>query len=49
VVAAPSGMWIYQLDRAQATRVRAVTSLEVHRHPEMIQQLLLQLHRNKWA
>jgi thioredoxin 1 len=45
VVAAPSGMWIYQLDGAQATRVRAVTSLEVQQHPEAIQRLLLQLQR----
>jgi thioredoxin 1 len=45
VVAAPSGMWIYALDGAQARCVRTVTSLEVHRHPSAIQQLLLQLYR----
>jgi thiol-disulfide isomerase/thioredoxin len=43
VVSAPSGMWVYRSDGMRAICVQALTSLEVHRDPRGILQLLIQL------
>ena len=40
VVAAPSGMWIFQRDSTKAHCVREISSLELHHNPELLYRFL---------
>lgn len=45
VIAAPSGWWVYALRAEAVVLTGAFSSLDVHRRPEAVRDLLLRLHK----